>query len=297
MSWPIQATDVQLSGLTRPDSAGSRDSPLTSHGVLQARRLGEHLAARSPSTGPVLHIFASDLQRAAHTAQAIVDAQLAMETDSPGHRAPLAVVELADLRERDFGSAEGVKFGSLPASGSIYNPHPDAETRPEMHARVDRFIELHLAPLFRDLEPTLGTASGAVVIVAHGIILNVLLKALLSRFAPAELDRLTNAGSRSTEYLASWSNTGFAEVVIHSEMLGESAGLVGIDVEDSGKTVMATTTTLRLQSSIGLTVTVMNSVEHLQGLKRTRGGIGSAKFDGKQKTVDSFFKPTGKKQG
>ncbi|KAF2154326.1 phosphoglycerate mutase-like protein [Myriangium duriaei CBS 260.36] len=49
------------------------------------------------------------------------------------------------------------------------------------------------------------------------------------------------------------------------------------------------------KSHIGLqgsTVTLLtvNGQEHLKGLKRARGGIGSAKYDEGQKSLDSFFK-------
>jgi hypothetical protein len=41
---------------------------------------------------------------------------------------------------------------------------------------------------------------------------------------------------------------------------------------------------------MSLVVKAVNSQEHLKGLKKTRGGIGSSKHDEKQKTMDSFFK-------
>lgn len=42
--------------------------------------------------------------------------------------------------------------------------------------------------------------------------------------------------------------------------------------------------------NLALVVKAVNNQEHLKGLKKTRGGIGSLKHDEKQKTVDSFFK-------
>ena len=42
--------------------------------------------------------------------------------------------------------------------------------------------------------------------------------------------------------------------------------------------------------NMSLVVKAVNSQEHLKGLKKTRGGIGSLKHDEKQKTMDSFFK-------
>lgn len=48
--------------------------------------------------------------------------------------------------------------------------------------------------------------------------------------------------------------------------------------------------------AIQLQVTKVNCVDHLDGLKKTRGGIGSARFDPKQKTMDAFFGPSAKRQ-
>jgi hypothetical protein len=42
--------------------------------------------------------------------------------------------------------------------------------------------------------------------------------------------------------------------------------------------------------SMSLLVKAVNSQDHLKGLKKTRGGIGSLKHDSSQKTMDSFFK-------
>ncbi|CCG81526.1 Putative uncharacterized protein [Taphrina deformans PYCC 5710] len=47
-------------------------------------------------------------------------------------------------------------------------------------------------------------------------------------------------------------------------------------------------TTIRIADAVA-TVTDVNSVEHLQGLKRTRGGVGSSQYDTKQKKVSDFF--------
>lgn len=212
----------------------------------------------------------------------------------------MAVVRLPDLRERNFGSLEGVKYGPRSVSGSASNAHADAETRAEMQVRVDRFVELHLVPLFMDVESTSVTASasGSVVVVAHGIILSVLLRSLLSRFAPSELARLIHPGLGNTGHLASWSNTGCLEAVVRSDAaVSPLTGVASMGaVVGSGNSAMAVTAVSRPEPKIHLTVTAVNNVEHLQGLKKTRGGIGSAKFDSKQKTMDSFFKPTGKER-
>ncbi|KAL1872465.1 hypothetical protein VTK73DRAFT_1462 [Phialemonium thermophilum] len=255
--------------------AGSRDSPLTSHGVLQARRLGDHLAARAvPSdSGPITHIFASDLKRAAATAQAVVDAVLvrqqeAKQNEEAGGQQTPSMVLVAELRERHFGSREGLKFGSATATGAVGSGVAEPpETRAEMEVRAERFIDAYLVPLLLGCREDM---CRCVVVVAHGILLNVLLGCLLARFGP-------RGGERPDGYMASWSNTGYLEAKVRWES-GEAAV--------SGKT-----TGRPEHGRIRLDVLAVNRVDHLQGLKKTRGGIGSAQFDSKQRTVDSFFKP------
>ena len=56
------------------------------------------------------------------------------------------------------------------------------------------------------------------------------------------------------------------------------------------KNVSAASITPQMLLDMSLVVKAVNNQEHLKGLKKTRGGIGSSKHDEKQKTVDSFFK-------
>lgn len=221
---------------------------------------------------PLLHIFSSDLQRAAITAQAIADAQ---------KRLQVAVVQLADLRERDFRSTEGVKFGSRALIGADGNPHADAESQAEMTVRVERFIESYLGPVLASADLT--DQQGTVVVVAHGIILNVLLRSLLRRYAPAEL------ASGKSEWLATWGNTGYLEAVV--TVVPPDSGILAPPIP-STRSLLSDG-----QDKVRLSVVSINNTDHLQGLRKTRGGIGSAKFDSKQKTMDSFFKPAPKSGG
>ncbi|KAJ9165296.1 Phosphoglycerate mutase-like protein [Coniochaeta hoffmannii] len=253
--------------------AGSRDSPLTTHGVLQSRRLGAHLSTVTRSI-PIRHVFSSDLQRAAMTAQAIVDARRPVESSSVQSGSDLSVVQLADLRERDFRSLEGTKVGSRPAPGAGGYRFRDPETQAEMAVRADRFITSHLNPILEVVDLCPDIHHGSVVIVAHGVILNALLKRLLIRFStPAEAEALF-AGRSNTEWVASWRNTAYLEAAVSATTVGTVSG--------DGPAVR-------------LTIIGVNRVDHLQGLKKTRGGIGSARFDTKQRTVDSFFKASPKK--
>lgn len=258
---------------------------MTAHGVLQAKRLATYLAVRSSTIGPVQYVFASDLQRAADTAQAIVDAQisaLANHSEVFGSP-PLRVAKSAALRERNFGSAEGKRFGA---------PRDDAETHDEMRVRAESFIDEHLDPLLNDLVRGIKPAA-SVAVVSHGILLNSLLMALLMRYAPPELSRLAKPGPAAGQpaYLASWSNTGYVEAIIGSSSLSPRAASTGLTLPGPSMTAnpMAPVPTL--------TIARVNAVDHLAGLKKTRGGIGSAQFDSRQRTVDSFFRPVAKDQG
>ncbi|KAK4163691.1 putative phosphoglycerate mutase [Cladorrhinum sp. PSN259] len=241
--------------------AGVRDSPLTVHGVLQARRLATHLAERLKIT----HIFSSDLQRAVQTAQAVVDGQSKPNKDSD--EPALHLAQLPVLRERDFGSAEGKRFGA---------PHADAETHEQMRARAARFVQGHLVPL---LEGSGGSGDGepVVVVVAHGLILNSLFRVLSARFGAS-----VGNSDRRLEPSAAWSNTGYLEAVVKPDAPeGDIAEASGDRKPQQPRTSMS--------------VVGVNVLRHLEGLKKTRGGIGSAQFDKRQRTMDSFFGPASKK--
>lgn len=326
---------------SQSSSAGSRDSSLTNHGVLQAKRLGEHLATRSPAIGPVTHIYASNLQRAVRTAQAIAAAQ----SNATGGSKNLEVVEVPELREKDFGSDEGKRFGTrgsdraaAPASSTV--DFVPSESRDSMKIRADRFIDTVLVPVVSQATPQV--AQRAIVIVAHGIILNVLLSCLLSRFGPGEVARFSRPGDAPwrSEWLAAWSNTGYLEAALrvaspvaesasddkassynaHNELgertenqlgteqvsaahtghqdstvIGDETASISPSVEAASSSSPSLGLSRAAAPIIQLSVQTVNCIEHLQGLKKTRGGIGSAASDSKQKTMDSFFSRPAKK--
>ncbi|ETS79337.1 hypothetical protein PFICI_09190 [Pestalotiopsis fici W106-1] len=262
--------------------AGSRDSALTNHGVLQARRLGAHLVSRRDVIGPVVHIFTSNLQRAYRTAEAVADAQRGSKAALKKADVELTVAQLPELREKDFGSAEGVKYGVLSngrADGSIQS---DSESREAMMVRVDRFIDKELTPMLKRH----ASEKVAVVVVAHGIILGVLLQALVSHFPVPTASTASADGDR---YGAAWSNTGVLQAKIEN---------ISAQVRASGPMSSASTTVDCTADQSRLTIVIQgtNLTDHLNGLKKTRGGIGSAKFDSRQQTLTAFFTPTSKKR-
>lgn len=231
--------------------------------MLQAKRLGAHIASRSTAIGSIRHLFASNLQRAYQTAEAIADACRPQAGDST---VTLDVIRVEQLREKDFGLSEGKKFGAKESDDGSESPE-------SMRLRIDRFLDHHLGPVVDQLL----TNHATVVVVSHGIILNVLLKALLSRYPPRPASSSSVAERPGSEYLAPWSNTGVLQACFE---YAES------------------TSSPQLQSTriIHMLVEHTNNLDHLQGLKKTRGGIGSAKFDSRQRTMESFFTSTSKKR-
>lgn len=230
----------------------------------------------------IRHIFSSDLQRAATTAQEILAAQVRANPDTSGKETSLAITRLSELRERDFGSSEGKQFRSVTTPSSSGDRHHHAESHQEMRIRVHRFLNDHLFPVVRLVDSTADERT-SVVVVAHGIILNILLKVLLSKSSPPELQKLTGPGLEFSDFLIPWSNTGYLEAEV-SAPGGAKSERAARDQDEPLS-----------DPGISIRVIRVNSVDHLQGLKKTGGGIGSSKFDPKQKSMESFFAPVAKK--
>jgi broad specificity phosphatase PhoE len=100
---------------------GRSDRPLTQVGVAQARALAEQLADERIDA-----VYSSDLARAHDTARLIADVH------------GLQVETLPELRERDFGTWEGLTddevFARFPLAHT--GSWGDAETREELGARI-----------------------------------------------------------------------------------------------------------------------------------------------------------------
>ncbi|CAK7565144.1 MAG: hypothetical protein SEPTF4163_003053 [Sporothrix epigloea] len=240
------------------------------------------------------HIFSSDLQRASLTASAIFDAQSKRDEGSDD-KSLAKFVESADLRERDFRSGEGIRFNSSKDSdGGGRNVFADAESWDEMSVRAKRFIDEHLNRLLVEAGDK-GDDARTVVIVAHGLILNVLLSSLLLHYTPSELIRLqppllSGASSKHNghQLRVPWSNTG--HLVIHASRTKTTSP------SSVTRSTASAASAGNDASSVGLRVVSVNCTEHLNGLKKTRGGIGSQQFDPKQKTMDAFFSPSVKRR-
>ena len=259
-------------------SAGVRDSALTVQGVLQAERLGQHLAALG---NRYTDIFASDLQRAVKTAEALRAAQV--KDDS---KPKATVQQIQELREQDFGFYEGKPFYARQKDSTKtgkdnhrakHKSDPDfqdVESKESMTARTDAFVSKHLLPR---LKAASSNHPNVIAIVSHGIILSHLWRSILALFPRQTLQvtlgpnvSLGGGGVTFLEYLGGWSNTGYLELDI------------GAGTSNVGEAPL---------SHSRMLIKTVNGKEHLKGLKRARG-VGSSQYDEGQKKIETFFKKT-----
>ena len=208
------------------------------------------------------------------------------------------------LREQDFGFYEGKPFYARSRNSnksgkdnhrSQHRDDPDfqdVEAKESMDSRMNDFLGDYLLPLLM----TEKKQADIVAVVSHGIILSHLWRCLL-RLLPknsvALLPGLTlgNGGVTPIEYLGGWSNTGYLELEIQRQSPG--AAMSSNDSELPSTPAVSRSVegdTLPTLHGYQMFVKVVNGKEHLQGLKRTKGGVGSSKFDEGQKSINSFFK-------
>ncbi|MCJ1400870.1 hypothetical protein MMC11_004079 [Xylographa trunciseda] len=277
-----------------------KDSALTIHGSLQAERLGRHLAQEGVRA---THLFASDLQRAYKTAEAIC------ATPTPkneGNNNRVEVMRLPILREQNFGFYEGKPFFARPrdSTKSGKDNHrlqhakdpgfQDVETKEAMARRMDNFIDLHMLPLLRCSHP--GT-DPVIIIVSHGIILSTLWRCILKQFSSQSIQlgpglATRGGGATTLEHLGGWSNTGYLELDVKAPTtITESTSAdTAVTLAAAQKPAPNTIAPPKLLHGYIMTIKAVNRKDHLVGLKRTGGGVGSSKFDEGQKTIESFFK-------
>ncbi|KZF19899.1 phosphoglycerate mutase-like protein [Xylona heveae TC161] len=283
--------------------AGVRDSALTNHGVLQVNRLGQHLAK---SGVKLTHIFSSDLLRAFRTAEAIRLAQA--DQHGPKDTAVLETVQLSILREQDYGYYEGKPFyaRNRDSKRSGRDAHLDEhrkddgfkepESKESMALRMESFLGQHLLPVlqaYADGESESSASRTSVAVVAHGMILSSLWRCLLRRFPPKSIslgpEVVADGRAVALQYLGAWSNTGYLEIELQrmeSDTAVVTPTIVGLS--DAAESSISLTET-HLLGWTGVIRTI-NGKEHLRGLKRTGGGVGSAKHEEGQRTIESFFK-------
>lgn len=201
----------------------------------------------------------------------------------------------------------------------------DMETPAAIDARVDKFLEDLLLPVLHtssgndDERPT-------VAVVSHGVTLTHIWRRLLARMPERSVvvhpEIFSDHRIIEIQRIGGWSNTGFLAVEfkrIDSTRTNSStneAGTatdpdpvfvdgVGLDAAEqnpaspeaqSGNVAVpvesgnAGAHAPKLLHGWITTVNTINGTLHLNGLKRTAGGIGSAAYDEKQQSLDAFFK-------
>ena len=269
--------------------AGVTDSRLTHHGILQTQRLGAHLAARNLR---FTHIFSSDLQRAAMTAQAVAEAQ--SKRDATG---PLEIIQLPQLREQDFGSSELVPYFSKRGQDSFFDRRPSVEdpgfvpkeTLPRMQQRATEFLNDFILPLLA----TDGDDRNTVCITSHGLFLGVLWRNLHERFAPSSVtlgpDALGNkfgAAFDPVRDIGRWENTAYLEVDVSP--LSVPNGMEGmLNAADQPKSSALIPRPISLPGHT-MVIKATNSHQHTKGIKKTR--LSNVAYDPKQRDIAGFFK-------
>jgi broad specificity phosphatase PhoE len=302
--------------------AGVRDSALTNHGVEQAQRLGRFFQQQDVRFS---HIFSSTLSRARRTAEAIASHQKWSSQPSS-----LQVQQVPDLIEQNFGYYEGKTFqarandrgpgrDAWQERTQADSDSVDVESKESMMKRADAFLDEHLLPLF--LEDHKSTrAPLRVAVISHGILLGNLWRRLLARLSAKSVtispDIVSARGTIVLEHLGGWSNTGylslsFAEQVPPSTTPVEAdittLGTAGREASNESSDVVSPTspssTTITYASTVrsprkaqamlsgwSARINAIDSKQHLSGLKRQRGGIGSLAHDSGQQRLESFFK-------
>ena len=132
------------------------DTPLSALGQAQADAVAAHLATHRPTGMPVGAVLASDMQRAAQTAQAIAAA------------CGLTVAHSPLLRERDFGELRGLPYDSLGFNAiEMEDAPPGGESMAMVHARA--------AAAWALLQQRRAALTAPLVVVSHGAFLRALL--------------------------------------------------------------------------------------------------------------------------
>jgi broad specificity phosphatase PhoE len=149
------------------------DIGLSDWGRLQAERLGESLRAADASA-----LYCSALRRAMETAIPI------------GRSCGLEPVVIEDLHERRIGPLSGLSreegwatYAQSKArwmAGDLEFSHPGGESFADIRRRV--------VPVFRELAAR--HPGQAVIVVAHGVVIRVVVTSLAAGFTPADFDRI-----------------------------------------------------------------------------------------------------------
>lgn len=223
--------------------------------------------------------------------------------------------------EQDFGFYEGKSVCARPPKGGIISGKEahhkddaafvDMESKESMALRADTFLDDYLLPVMEEKQII-------VAVVSHGIMLSALWRRLLQRLPARSVmihpQVVAMHGQLDIERFGGWSNTGYLELdmsLVASSTTNDPSpasvdAVVKVNVAPVTPSVVDSTR-VEVSDSVSVeeltpqkhffticqtTITAVNQRAHLNGLKRTRGGVGSSRHDEKQKSINSFFKKT-----
>ncbi|KAI8994145.1 phosphoglycerate mutase-like protein [Trametes punicea] len=246
--------------------AGWKDSPLSNHGMNQAKAVGQSL-----SNVPFTVIYASPLKRALWTGQAVQEAQ-------PDPKPRLIASDL--LREQHFGAAEGHPWqwnltpgltleehfarGIWPVLHERWQKFPEAESLDDLFERAKKAInELVMPHVWRAARE--GKKGVHIAIASHGLCISELVPALLIK---------DESGVHPGDKFRGLQNTAWTRVTV--DVKGSKEG-EPMEFSDSDP------------PKLQVRVTDVNRHEHLAKVERQKGGIGSAGYDPKQQDIRAFF--------
>jgi hypothetical protein len=187
-----------------------------------------------------------------------------------------------------------------------------------MAKRADHFLDHHLLPLFDTDRATIN--EHIVAIVSHGILLSSLWRRLLLRLPRKSLaiapEVMAARGDITLEHLGGWSNTGYLHLSIRRDdevkpvsnsdpfdaksndskpdppIAEDSAASPASrsKTPETGPDAVSKPSAQRMLHGYSTRILAIDDKQHLNGLKRQRGGIGRSAHDESQKKLDGFFK-------
>ncbi|CAI2180641.1 19595_t:CDS:2 [Funneliformis geosporum] len=232
---------------------GHTDSPLTNFGAQQAEQAGEALKHEK-----FTFAISSDLTRTMTTAKLILSRNIYFVTN------PMELRTDFRLREQHFGNFEDKPY-NIPVKYAITPPDPriikfageGAESLQDVFNRAMSFIsDLLTHYQQRRQQITCQQEYPHILIVSHSIFINEFLNALLTH-----------------------------KTLLHQQQPWQFVPLHNTSIY----TIRVHPCDDYQQEPLRIEVIRNNYLEHLNGLIRQQGGIGSAAYDIKQKKISSFF--------
>ncbi|CAB4390657.1 phosphoglycerate mutase-like protein [Rhizophagus irregularis] len=238
---------------------GHTNSPLTNFGAQQAEQAGEALKHERFTS-----VITSDLIRTISTAELILSRNINFSTN------PIELYSEIRLREQHFGYFED-KSNTLPVKYALTPPDrrlikfvgEGAESLEDVFNRAMSFLS-DLLSYYQQQQKinsqqkdfSFHQGHPHILIVSHSIFINEILNALL-------IHKTILRNQQQWQFIP-LHNTSIFTIKIHT-----------FDDHE--------------QEPLHVEIIRNNYIEHLRGLVRQQGGIGSAIYDPKQKKISSFF--------